>query len=97
LRVIHLSRVWTDGQKGRRNAKEGEPKTRLLEDDAVPLKRSLLPIRRGPPTMKVMKNRAANAFSYSVFYEQATEGGDVALVPALPGCQTQGPPKKEAT
>jgi predicted RNase H-like HicB family nuclease len=40
--------------------------------------------------MKVMKNRAAKTFSYSVFYEQATEGGYVALVPALPGCHTQG-------
>jgi antitoxin HicB len=28
--------------------------------------------------------------SSSVFYEQAPEGGYVALVPALPGCHTQG-------
>lgn len=28
--------------------------------------------------------------SYSVFYEQAAEGGYVALVPSLPGCHTQG-------
>ncbi len=28
--------------------------------------------------------------SYSVFYEQAREGGYVAFVPALPGCHTQG-------
>lgn len=26
----------------------------------------------------------------SVFYEQAAEGGYVALVPTLPGCHTQG-------
>ena len=30
------------------------------------------------------------AFSYSVFYEQAAEGGFVATVPSLPGCHTQG-------
>ena len=40
--------------------------------------------------MKVMKTRAPKAFSYSVFYEQAPEGGYVAFVPALPGCHTQG-------
>jgi len=40
--------------------------------------------------MKVMKSRVRTAFSYSVFYEQAAEGGYVALVPALPGCHTQG-------
>jgi predicted RNase H-like HicB family nuclease len=40
--------------------------------------------------MKVMKNRASKTFSYSVFYEQAPEGGYVALVPVLPGCHTQG-------
>jgi predicted RNase H-like HicB family nuclease len=40
--------------------------------------------------MKVMKNRAPKTFSYSVFYEQAAEGGYVAFVPALPGCHTQG-------
>lgn len=28
--------------------------------------------------------------SYSVLYQQAPEGGYVALVPALPGCHTQG-------
>ena len=32
----------------------------------------------------------ARAFAYSVFYEQAAEGGYVALVPLLPGCHTQG-------
>lgn len=44
--------------------------------------------------MKVMKSvtkiKAPRTFSYSVFYEQATEGGYVAFVPALPGCHTQG-------
>ena len=37
-----------------------------------------------------MKRKVARALSYSVFYEQAAEGGYVALVPALPGCHTQG-------
>ncbi len=40
--------------------------------------------------MKVMKTRAAKTFSYSVFYEQAREGGYVAFVPVLAGCHTQG-------
>jgi predicted RNase H-like HicB family nuclease len=40
--------------------------------------------------MKVMKSGIRKAFSYSVFYEQAPEGGYVAFVPALPGCHTQG-------
>lgn len=40
--------------------------------------------------MKVMKSQRSNPFSYSVFYEQAPEGGYVAFVPALPGCHTQG-------
>ena len=34
-------------------------------------------------------------FSYSVFYEQALEGGYVAFVPALPGCHTQGESQEE--
>ena len=37
-----------------------------------------------------MKRERSKAFSYSVFYEQAPEGGYVAFVPALPGCHTQG-------
>ncbi len=37
-----------------------------------------------------MKNKASKLFSYSVFYEQAPEGGYVAFVPLLPGCHTQG-------
>lgn len=40
--------------------------------------------------MKVMKSKTPRSFSYAVFYEQAPEGGYVALVPALPGCHTQG-------
>ena len=40
--------------------------------------------------MKVMKSRALKNLSYSVYYEQAPEGGYVAFVPALPGCHTQG-------
>ena len=32
----------------------------------------------------------SKSFSYSVFYEQAFEGGYVAFVPSLPGCHTQG-------
>jgi predicted RNase H-like HicB family nuclease len=39
--------------------------------------------------MKMMK-RALRTLSYSVFYEQASEGGYVAFVSALPGCHTQG-------
>jgi predicted RNase H-like HicB family nuclease len=37
-----------------------------------------------------MKSKVSKAFSYSVFYEKAREGGYVAFVPALPGCHTQG-------
>jgi len=37
-----------------------------------------------------MKRKAARPVSYSVFYEQAAEGGYVAFVPSLPGCHTQG-------
>jgi len=40
--------------------------------------------------MKMMTRKTARAFAYSVFYEQAAEGGYVASVPALPGCHTQG-------
>jgi predicted RNase H-like HicB family nuclease len=40
--------------------------------------------------MKGMKRKISRDFSYSVFYEQAAEGGYVAFVPALPGCHTQG-------
>jgi len=37
-----------------------------------------------------VKRRPSKNFSYSVYYEQAPEGGFVAFVPALPGCHTQG-------
>ena len=40
--------------------------------------------------MKLMKRKMAREFAYSVFYEQAPEGGYVGTVPALPGCHTQG-------
>ena len=46
--------------------------------------------------MKVMKKKESKTFSYSVFYEQAPEGGYVAFVPALPGCHTQGETLEEA-
>jgi len=46
--------------------------------------------------MKGMKSGAPKTFSYSVFYEQASEGGYVAFVPALPGCHTQGETLEEA-
>lgn len=34
--------------------------------------------------------------SYLVFYEAASEGGYVAVVPALPGCHSQGDTLEEA-
>lgn len=37
-----------------------------------------------------MKRPAPKTLSYSVFYEQVSEGGFVAFVPSLPGCHTQG-------
>ena len=40
--------------------------------------------------MGVMKSKALRTLSYSVFYQQAPEGGYVASVPALSGCHTQG-------
>lgn len=43
-----------------------------------------------------MARRKAREFSYSVFYQQAPEGGYVATVPALPGCHTQGETLEEA-
>jgi predicted RNase H-like HicB family nuclease len=46
--------------------------------------------------MGVMARRKARSYSYSVFYEQAPEGGYVASVPALPGCHTQGETIEEA-
>ena len=55
-----------------------------------------MPIRLHHSTIKVMKRKVARAFAYSVFYEQAAEGGYVASVPALPGCHTQGETLEEA-
>ena len=46
--------------------------------------------------MSLMKAKTRRALSYSVFYEQAPEGGYVAFVPALPGCHTQGETLEEA-
>ena len=43
-----------------------------------------------------MKAKARKIRSYSLFYEEATEGGYVAFVPALPGCHTQGETLEEA-
>ena len=43
-----------------------------------------------------MKRGFQTHFSYSVFYEQAAEGGYVASVPTLPGCHTQGETLEEA-
>lgn len=49
-----------------------------------------------PEHTKVMKSRTPKVLSYSVFYEQAPEGGYVAFVPALPGCHTQGETVEES-
>lgn len=35
------------------------------------------------------------SLSFSVFYEEAPEGGYVVSAPALPGCHTQGEPIRE--
>ncbi|MCX6595734.1 MAG: type II toxin-antitoxin system HicB family antitoxin [Acidobacteria bacterium] len=43
-----------------------------------------------------MARKVARVFAYSVFYEQAAEGGYVASVPALHGCHTQGETLEEA-
>jgi len=43
-----------------------------------------------------MARKVSRSLSYSVFYEQATEGGYVVFVPALPGCHTQGETLEEA-
>lgn len=37
-----------------------------------------------------MKKGVSKIYSYSVFYEAASEGGYVAFVPALSGCHSQG-------
>jgi len=46
--------------------------------------------------MDPMKRTVRKTLSYSVFYEAAAEGGYVAVVPALPGCHTQGETLEEA-
>ena len=46
--------------------------------------------------MRVMARQRAKSYYWSVFYEQAPEGGYVASVPALPGCHTQGDTIEEA-
>jgi len=46
--------------------------------------------------MRVMARQRTKSYSWSVFYEQAPEGGYVASVPALPGCHTQGDTIEEA-
>jgi predicted RNase H-like HicB family nuclease len=43
-----------------------------------------------------MPRRQKKTYSYSVYYESASEGGFVAIVPALPGCHTQGETLEEA-
>lgn len=43
-----------------------------------------------------MKRKIKKIYSYSVFYEAAPEGGYVVLVPALPGCHSQGETLEEA-
>ena len=46
--------------------------------------------------MELMKRKGVRGVSYSVFYEQAVEGGYVASVPVLSGCHTQGETLEEA-
>ena len=48
--------------------------------------------------MKTMnrQRKSKKAYSYSVYYDAAAEGGFVAIVPALPGCHTQGETLEEA-
>jgi len=43
-----------------------------------------------------MKRKNQKIYSYSVFYEAAPDGGYVVLVPALPGCHSQGDTLEEA-
>lgn len=43
-----------------------------------------------------MKRKVDRTLSYTVFYEEASEGGYVVSVPALPGCHTQGEDLEEA-
>lgn len=43
-----------------------------------------------------MKRVTPKTVSYSVFYEQDSEGGFVAFVPSLPGCHTKDETLEEA-
>ena len=43
-----------------------------------------------------MPRRQKKTYSYSLYYESASERGFVAIVPALPGCHTQGETLEEA-
>lgn len=43
-----------------------------------------------------MNTKDKKIYSYSVFYEEAPEGGYVVSVPSLPGCHTQGETLEEA-
>jgi predicted RNase H-like HicB family nuclease len=42
------------------------------------------------------QRKTKKTYSFSVYYEGAKEGGFVAIVPALPGCHTQGETLEEA-
>jgi antitoxin HicB len=42
------------------------------------------------------QRKSKKIYSYSVYYEAAREGGFIAIVPALPGCHTQGETLEEA-
>ena len=46
--------------------------------------------------MMLMKPKSSATLSYTVFYEEAAEGGYVAFVTALPGCHAQGDDLEEA-
>lgn len=43
-----------------------------------------------------MAKKIKKIYPYSVFYEEAHEGGYVVSVPALPGCHSQGETLEEA-
>lgn len=44
----------------------------------------------------MQKMKFSNVLSFSVIYEEASEGGYVVRAPALPGCHTQGETIEEA-
>jgi predicted RNase H-like HicB family nuclease len=43
-----------------------------------------------------MRKATSQTYSYSVFYDEALEGGFVVFVPMLPGCHSQGGTLEEA-